>query len=130
MAYLTPGLAGASLIVSILAFIFAVRRPRVDQRFDGARLAADALTAVLQSLKSVMWSAATTPPDPSIVRGVTYAADLACQAHRSRLPRGMGSPRPEHQGSGRQLLWWRLHLLARSTYRSDPVASARLLLVG
>ena len=89
MTYLTPSIAGAALIVSVIALIVAVRRPRVDQRFDGARLAADELTPALQKLKSVMWSAAMVPPDPAVVRDVTYAADLVCRAHRARLPRGM-----------------------------------------
>lgn len=89
MTYLTPSLAGAALIVSVIALIVAIRRPRVDQRFDGARLAADELTPALQKLKSIMWSAATVAPDPAVVRDVTYAVDLACRAHRARLPRGM-----------------------------------------
>lgn len=89
MMYLTPSLAGAAVIVSVIALIVSVRRPGVDQRFDGARLAADELTPVLQKLKSIMWSAATVAPDPAVVRDVTYAADLACRAHRARLPRGM-----------------------------------------
>jgi hypothetical protein len=91
MTYLTPSLAGAALIVSVIALIVAIRRPRVDQRFDGARLAADELTTALQSLRSIMWSAATVAPDPdpAVVRDVTCAADLVCRAHRARLPRSM-----------------------------------------
>jgi hypothetical protein len=75
--------------VSVIALIVA---------FDGARLAADELTPALQKLKSIMWRAATVAPDPAVVRDVTYAADLACRAHRARLPRGMCNLRL--QGSG------------------------------
>lgn len=89
MTYLTPSLGGAALIVSVIALIVAVRRPRVDQRFDGARVAADSLTTALHTLKLIMWSAATVPPHPAVVRDVTYTADVACRAHRARLPRGM-----------------------------------------
>jgi hypothetical protein len=52
MTYLTPSLGDASLIVSVIALIVAVRRPRVDQRFDGARLATDSLTAALEGTRT------------------------------------------------------------------------------
>jgi hypothetical protein len=52
MTYLTPSITGAALIVSVIALIVAIHRPRVDQRFDGARLATDSLTAALEGTRT------------------------------------------------------------------------------
>lgn len=82
-------LSTGSLTISVAALWVAYRRPFLDQRLLNARQAVTAMADAVQTLRDVMWAAAASAPDESVVRSATYAARRACLAHRAILPRGL-----------------------------------------
>lgn len=79
--------AGLSLIVSAIALLVALQRPKVDLVNDGVRTSADELSATLARLRRALWDTAKTDESSGVaLSAAVHDVRLAFEIHRPHLP--------------------------------------------